>query len=134
MRLETKLRLYNSNVLSVLLYGSECWKLTAKLAHKLETFQNRCLRKILGVFWLNTITNEELLCKTDATSLATQIKRRRWRWLGHVAECHQAHCPRQPYAGQRMVGDVVARKKHVDEQWKEMKECSLTWDTNAKWT
>ena len=44
LRLETKLRLYNSNVLSVLLYGSECWKLTAKLAHKLETFQNKCLR------------------------------------------------------------------------------------------
>ena len=51
LRLETKLRLYNSNVLRVLLYGSECWKLTAKLAHKLETFQNKCLRKIVGVFW-----------------------------------------------------------------------------------
>ena len=50
LRLETKLRLYNSNVLSVLLYSSECWKLTAKLAHKLETFQNKCLRKILAVF------------------------------------------------------------------------------------
>ena len=84
LRLKTKLRLYNSNVLSVLLYGSECWKLTVKLTHKLETFQNRCLWKILGVFWPNTITNEELLWKTDTTSLATQIKRRRWRWLGHV--------------------------------------------------
>ena len=41
LRLETKLRLYNSNVLSVLLYGSECWKLTAKLAHKLETRFNK---------------------------------------------------------------------------------------------
>ena len=77
LRLETKLRLYNSNVLSVLLYGSGCWKLTAKLAHKLETFQNKCLRKILGVFWPNTITNEELHRKTDATSLATQVKKRR---------------------------------------------------------
>ena len=32
--LKSKLRLYNSNVLNVLLYGSECRKLTAKLAHK----------------------------------------------------------------------------------------------------
>ena len=47
LRLKTKLRLYNSNILSVLLYGSVCWKLTAKLAHKLVTFQNRCRRKIL---------------------------------------------------------------------------------------
>ena len=43
LKLKTKLRLCNSNVLSVVLYGFECWKLTAKLAHKLETFQNRCL-------------------------------------------------------------------------------------------
>ena len=43
LKLKTKLRLCNSNVLSVLLYGFECWRLTAKLAHKLETFQNRCL-------------------------------------------------------------------------------------------
>ena len=58
LRLEAKLRLYNSNVLSVLIYGSESWKLSAKLAHKLETFQNRCLRKILRVFWPNTITKQ----------------------------------------------------------------------------
>ena len=39
--------------------------------------------------------------------------------LGTCAECHQAHCPRQHCAGQRMVeGDVVARKKHGDEQLK----------------
>ena len=118
LKLETKLRLYNSNVLNVLLYGSECWKLTAKLAHKHETFQNRCLRKILGVFWPNTITNEELLCKTDATSLATQIKED-GDGLDTCAEYHLAHCPRQPYAGQQMVkGDVVAQKKHGDEQWR----------------
>ena len=94
LRLETKLRLYNSIVLSVLLYGSDCWKRTAKLAHKLETFQNRCLRKILGVFWPNTITNEELHRKTDATSLATQIKKRRWRWLGHVCRMSPGALPK----------------------------------------
>ena len=65
--LKTKLRLYNSNVLSVLLYSSECRKLTPKLAPKLETFQNRCLWKILEVFWP---TPSPMM----ATSLATQIK------------------------------------------------------------
>ena len=94
LKLKTKLRLCNRNVLNVLLYGSECWKLTAKLAHKPVTFQNRCLRKILRVFWPNTITNDELLHITAATSLVTQIKRRRWRWLGTCADCHQAYCPR----------------------------------------
>ena len=52
--------------------------------------------------------------------------------LGTCAEYHMTYCPRQPYAGQQTVeGDVVARKKHGDEQW-EMKECGQTWDTITK--
>ena len=135
LRLETKLRLYNSNVLSVLLYGSECWKLIAKLAHKLETFQNKCLQKILGVFWPNTITNEELHRKTDATSLATQIKKRRWRWLGHVCRMSPGALPKTAL---RWTADGKRRRGRPKETWrrtveKEMKECGLTWNTITKW-
>ena len=36
LRLKTKLRPYNSNILSVLLYSSECIKLTISLEHKLK--------------------------------------------------------------------------------------------------
>ena len=43
----TKLRIFKSNVLSILLYGAECWKLTTRIAHKIHTFQNKCFRKIL---------------------------------------------------------------------------------------
>ncbi|KAH3692509.1 hypothetical protein DPMN_194350 [Dreissena polymorpha] len=39
----TKLRVFKSNVLSVLLYGSECWKTTASIERKLKVFQNKCL-------------------------------------------------------------------------------------------
>ena len=44
----TKVRIFKSNVLSVLLYGSECWKTTAATERKLEVFQNKCLRRISG--------------------------------------------------------------------------------------
>ena len=47
----TKLRIFTSNVLSVLLYSTECWKLTTRIVHKIHTFQNKCLRKILRIFW-----------------------------------------------------------------------------------
>ncbi|MCG8432127.1 MAG: reverse transcriptase family protein, partial [Candidatus Omnitrophica bacterium] len=42
----TKVRLYNSNVKSVLLYGSECWRTTVEDMGKLASFHNGCLRKI----------------------------------------------------------------------------------------
>ena len=46
MTIRTKLRIFNSNVKSVLLYGSECWKLRKDLTRKLRVFVNRCLRTI----------------------------------------------------------------------------------------
>ena len=41
------MRIFNSNVKSVLLYGSETWRETKSLSKKLQTFVNKCLRQIL---------------------------------------------------------------------------------------
>lgn len=57
LNIKTKLCLFNSNVLIVLLYGFERWKVTSRLFRKLETFQNKCLRKILGIYWSRTVSN-----------------------------------------------------------------------------
>ena len=136
MRLETNLSLFNNNVLSVLLCGPECWKLTAKLANKLKTFENRCLRKILGVFWPNTITNEDLHRKTDATSLATHIKRR-----GEDGDGFGQFCRMSPGAllktALRWTADGKRRRGRPKETWrrtveKEMQKCGLTWNTVTK--
>ena len=43
IRLKTKLRIFKSNVISTLLYGSESWKVTKTISNKLDVFQNRCL-------------------------------------------------------------------------------------------
>ena len=45
----TKLKLYKSLVLSVLLYGSETWKMTKGDERKLNTFQTKCLRRIMMI-------------------------------------------------------------------------------------
>ena len=82
--LKTKLRLFESNVVSTLLYGSESWKMTKTIERKLEVFQRRCLRRILMVFWPNTISNEDLYARTSSSPITPQIRRRRWRWIGHV--------------------------------------------------
>ena len=46
---ETKMRVFRTMVMSVLLYGAETWPVTKKEIRKLTTFQMRCLRDILGV-------------------------------------------------------------------------------------
>ena len=57
---KTKLRIFRSNVKSVLLYGCETWKVTAEITRSLQVFLNRCLREILRIFWPNIISNENL--------------------------------------------------------------------------
>ena len=59
-RRKTKLRIYKSNVMLVLLYGAECWKVNQNDGQKLNTFHNRCLHLILRIFCPRTISNEKL--------------------------------------------------------------------------
>ena len=91
---QTKIRLFKSNVLSVLLYGSECWKTTVAIEKKLEVFQNKCLRRILKIFWPNVISNEDLRTKTGVSTMKDTIQMRRWRWLGHVCRMPSNSLPR----------------------------------------
>ena len=81
---KTKLRLYQSNVLSVLMYGSECWRMTERDSSRLAAFHTTCLRRIMRVFWLNKISNSRLLQVTKQEPMGTILKRRRWRWFGHT--------------------------------------------------
>ena len=56
--IRTKTRIFNSNVLTVLLYGSETWRMTKRDEDKLDSFQHKCLQKILKIQWPMKVTNE----------------------------------------------------------------------------
>ena len=73
-----------SYFLSVLLYGAESWKVTKSVCQKLEVFQNKCLRRILGIYWPNKISNYELRRKTCVRPVSLEVKQRGWRWIGHI--------------------------------------------------
>jgi hypothetical protein len=44
----------------VLLYSSETWKMTKGDEKLLDTFQHKCLRKILRIYWPMKTSNEEV--------------------------------------------------------------------------
>ena len=90
----TKIRIFKSNVLSVLLYGSECWKTTTTIEKKLDVFQTKCLRRILQIFWPNRITNEEVYERTSTEPISMTLKKRRWKWLGHVCRMNTSSITR----------------------------------------
>ena len=81
---KTKIRIFNTNVKSVLLYGADTWRTTINTNKKLQTFINSCLRRILKIRWPETIRNEELWERTRQRPVDIEIKQRRWRWKGQT--------------------------------------------------
>jgi hypothetical protein len=44
----TKIKIYRTIILPVVLYGCETWSLTLRKEHRLRVFENRVLRRIFG--------------------------------------------------------------------------------------
>jgi hypothetical protein len=86
-----KVKIYETIILPVILYGCETWSLTSREEHRLGVFENRVLRRLSGPKW-NEVTGEwrklhngELHNLDSSSDIIRQIKSRRMRWAGHVA-------------------------------------------------
>jgi hypothetical protein len=86
-----KVRIYQTIILPVVLYGCETWSLTVREEHKLRVFENRVLRGIFGpkldgvMGGWRKLYNEKLHNLYSSPSIIRIIKSRRMRWTGHVA-------------------------------------------------
>ena len=84
-----KLKLYKALVVSILTYGCEAWTLMAETERRIQAFEYKCWRKLLGVSYREHKTNAfireciENLAGPQEPLLAT-IKRRKLSWFGHV--------------------------------------------------
>lgn len=126
---KTKMKLYNSCVLSVLLYGAECWRMTERDISRLSTFHNNCLRKICRIFWPQKITNIELHRTTGSEDMSTLLKRKRWRWIGHVLRKPADDLTR---VAMRWTPEGKRKRGRPKNTWRrtveaEMKEYGYTW-------
>ena len=81
---KTKLKVYQSCVMSALLYGSECWRMIESDITKPSVFHTMNLRRILQIVCPDTISNQQLLARCIQDSMETIIIGWRWRWIGHV--------------------------------------------------
>ena len=80
----TKLKLFRTLVVPVLAYGCETWKMNKADNKMLNMFQNKCLRKILQVQWEDHTSTEELLERANDKLLSSEVKRRKWKMIGHI--------------------------------------------------
>ena len=61
IRLDTKIQVYRTAILSSLLYGSATWTLYRRHIKKLGNFHMNCLRRISNTRWRDRLPNTEIL-------------------------------------------------------------------------
>ena len=112
--IQTKVRVYQALVLSILLYASETWTSLASDMKAIESFHMKCLRRILGIRWHDFVRNSDVSLRTGLAPVSDWITRGRNAIFGHVA--------RLPYnipAHQAMLRQVeLSVGRPPDPTWK----------------
>ncbi|KAI0242443.1 Baculoviral IAP repeat-containing protein 7-B [Lamellibrachia satsuma] len=79
-----------SLVVSIFLYASETWTLSADLQKRIQAMEVRCFRKILRISYIDHVSNEAVRNKIKQAigpydDLLTTVKNRKLKWYGHVS-------------------------------------------------
>jgi hypothetical protein len=82
--LDRKLRLYEAQVVSVIMYNANSWSPTKAALHKLDVTHRRHLRAILNIRYPGQIRNDTLYKRCRTEKLSDRVSRLRWRMLGHI--------------------------------------------------
>lgn len=94
-----KRAVYTSAILSILLYGCECWSLTKKLLNRLRVFHNQCIRTMCRVTlkhtWDHHISSAELRQRIGLHPIDFYIYSRQLCWLGKVSRMDLTRLPRR---------------------------------------
>ena len=104
--INTKIRLFNSNIKTILLYGCKTWKTTKSLLNKLQAFFNNCLMRIINIRWPDKIKNTDLWEKTKKIPVEQDIKKIALDRV-HVKKTNELHHQAGPTMnpqGKRRVG------------------------------
>jgi hypothetical protein len=95
LRRRTKVKIYETLVLSILLYNTETWTITAEMERRLRSVEMDCLRKIVGVSRLEHIKNDDIkVALYVTTDIVQRIQLRRLRYFGHVARMDESRYPK----------------------------------------
>jgi hypothetical protein len=96
LSMRVKLLVYDCVVRNVLLYGCETWPEKVADFARLEAFQMKCYRRILGINFRQRVPNVEVLRRVNrsaAPTIEAIIQQRRLRWFGHVLRMGPSRLP-----------------------------------------
>ena len=85
LAMETKRRVLDAYVMSILMYGSECWTILPQMRQRLEAAEMWFYRRMLRISWTEHKSNEEVLRMAGVErNLLKNIRKRQLEFLGHI--------------------------------------------------
>jgi hypothetical protein len=104
LTITTKRRVYEACVLSILLYGSECWTPLRRHLKRLNAFHHHNIRTVLGITnrqqWDLRISSTMMRdLWGDSETIEVKVTKRRLEWLGHVARMSDDRAPKKTLFG-----------------------------------
>ena len=94
LTINTKMKLYQACMLSMLLYGSKHGTLYSHQEYRCNVFNLCCLRRILGITWQDCVPNKNVLAKAGIPSMFALLTQRHLHWLGHVSHMQDGQIPK----------------------------------------
>jgi len=91
----SKMHVYKSCVLPILLFGCESWATTSAELQRLNSLHNSCLRQILGVRLADRHSNDTLYKACGTAPIEAYVRAARLRQLGHVVRMPSSRMPKQ---------------------------------------
>jgi len=80
----TQQQLYNTCILPIFLYGSDCWAMSKTDARKIDALHQWCLRMLLGIRWYQFVRNDDVRRLTKQPKLTAIIQSRELTLFGHI--------------------------------------------------
>jgi hypothetical protein len=116
LRMETILKIYNTLVLPIFLYGSENWTLTASQRRRIEEAEMKLLRPLAGYTLYDHKTKDSIRRELQTKIILNKIHEYRWKWLLHLQRMPQNRIPLKSYRYKPKGRRTIGRPK---KRWRE---------------
>ena len=110
---------------------------------RIDVFHNTCLRRILRIDWKDHVTTQELLENAGIKPLSREVKRHRWKMIGHILKKDQkddcniamAWAPEGKRKGgrQKTTWRRTVEKERKDAGWRSLEEAKTAATSREKW-
>jgi hypothetical protein len=81
---KTRIKLYNTLALPVLLYGNETWTVKARDTRRITAAEMKYMRRTAGYIWADYKTNTQIAKELKITTILDKLLEHKRNWIQHV--------------------------------------------------